>query len=371
MTVILSPGKYVQGAGEMGNLAAYYSKLGEKKAYMIVSPFVLKHYEAQIASGFKKENIPYIMEVFGGECSKNEIKRLTAAVKEAAADVIIGIGGGKAIDTAKAAAYYEKLPVIIVPTIASTDAPTSALSVIYTDEGKFDEYLMLPANPNCVVVDSEVIAKAPSRLLVSGMGDALATLFEARAVAAANKTAMAGGLTSHAALALAQLCYQTIIENGLKAKLAVDANTSSKAVEAVIEANTYLSGVGFESGGLAAAHAVHNGLTVLEEAHSFYHGEKVAFGTIVQLVLENAPLCEIEEVIDFCRSVGLPTTLKQLGLDSVTPEKIMAVAEASCAKGETIHNMPFEVKPEMVYSAILVADKLGGCFTVACPNFSR
>lgn len=360
MTIILSPGKYVQGPGEIENLAAYYSKLGEKKAYLIVDPYILKHYEEALASSFKKQNIPYSMESFGGECSKNEVNRLVSTVKESGADVIIGVGGGKTMDTVKAVAYYQKLPVIIVPTIASTDAPTSALTVLYTDDGKFDEYLFLPANPNCVVVDSAVIAKAPSRLLVAGMGDALATYFEAKATADSGKTAMAGGLTSLTALALAQLCYDTLLENGLKAKLAVDASTTSRAVEAIIEANSYLSGIGFESGGLAAAHAIHNGLTVLEETHNMYHGEKVAFGTIVQMVLENACNCEIEEVIDFCKSVGLPTTLKQLGLDNPSPDKLMAVAKASCAPGETIHNMPFEVTPEAVYSAIIVADNLGG-----------
>ena len=92
-------------------------------------------------------------------------------------------------------------------------------------------------------------------------------------------------------------------------------------------------GLGFESGGLAGAHAIHNGLTVLEECHGMYHGEKVAFGTIAQLVLENAPAKELEEIIDFCIELGLPVTLKQLGAEHITEEQIFAVAEAAC--GET------------------------------------
>jgi len=355
--IILSPSKYVQGPGEIENLAEYFQKLGEKKAYMIVDTFILKHYEEAITSSFKQTNTSYEMFEFGGECSKNEVNRLVANLK--GGDVVIGIGGGKTMDTAKAVAYYAKLPIIIVPTIASTDAPTSALTVLYTDDGQFDEYLFLSSNPNCVVVDSDIIAKAPSRLLVAGMGDALATYFEAKATVASDKTAMAGGTPSLAAMALAQLSFETLLENGVKAKIAVDANVTSKAVEAIIEANTYLSGVGFESGGLAAAHAIHNGLTVLEETHDMYHGEKVAFGTIVQMVLQNNCDCEIGEVIEFCKSVGLPTTLKELGIKNPTPDKLMAVAKASCAEGETIHNMPFKVTAEAVYSAIIVADKLG------------
>lgn len=133
-------------------------------------------------------------------------------------------------------------------------------------------------------------------------------------------------------------------------------------MEKIIEANTLLSGIGFESGGLAGAHAIHNGFTVLEECHHMYHGEKVAFGTITQLVLEDMPADELEDVIGFCIDVGLPVTLKELGVEEVTKEKIMAVAEAACAETDTLHNMPFEVTPEKVYAAIMAADAYGNYF---------
>ncbi|MGL4603581.1 MAG: glycerol dehydrogenase, partial [Iodobacter sp.] len=218
---------------------------------------------------------------------------------------------------------------------------------------------MLPKNPEIVLVDSDIVAKAPARLLVAGMGDALATYFEARATARSGHLAMAGGMPTQAALALAKLCYQTLLQDGLKAKIAVENKVATPAVENIIEANTYLSGVGFESGGLAAAHAVHNGLTLLSECHHLFHGEKVAFGTLVQLALENAPLEEINEVLAFCRSVGLPTCLADMGAGQVSHQALMEVAKAACAPGETIHNMPFNITAELVYGAILVADRLG------------
>ena len=122
--------------------------------------------------------------------------------------------------------------------------------------------------------------------------------------------------------------------------LAAEQHVVTPALERVIEANTYLSGVGFESGGLAAAHAIHNGLTAIPDAHHYYHGEKVAFGTLTQLVLENAPVEEIETVAALCHSVGLPITLAQLDIKADIPGKMRTVAEAACAEGETIHNMP-------------------------------
>lgn len=356
---IISPAKYIQGRGEIRNLGEYYSALGSRGAYAVVDPFILSSYEEEILHGFREKGIPVTLQSFSGECSISEIERIISALREKSADVVIGIGGGKAMDTAKAVSHYADLPVIIVPTIASTDAPCSALSVLYTDDGRFDRYLPLKQNPDAVIADVDIIAKAPLRLLVAGMGDALSTYFEARACKRSGAVTKAGGASTIAALALARACLDTLLADGLKAKIALENKTCCQAVEHIIEANTYLSGIGFESGGLAAAHSIHNGLTILQETRQALHGEKVAFGTIVQLVLENEDLDEIHKIIGFCKSVGLPTTLKELGLDTIDRDKLLRVAEASCAANETIHHMPFAVTPEDVLSAILVADRLG------------
>ncbi len=358
---IISPSKYIQGNGELINLYKHAKALGDK-FLIIASKNGIKRVKPTIEESFKNSGASLIFEAFNGECSRCEIDRLRKCMTDNKCNVIIGIGGGKIFDTAKAIAYYEKSPVIIVPTIASTDAPCSALSVIYTEEGIFSEYLMLPKNPEIVLVDTSIVSKAPARLLIAGIGDALATYFEARACIKSNADTMAGGKATKAAFALAELCYETLLEDGLKAKIAVENKVSTKAVENIIEANTYLSGIGFESCGLAAAHAIHNGFTVLEDCHHLYHGEKVAFGTIVQLVLENSPIEELEEVILFCSEMGLPITLKDMGIKEINRDDIMKVAEASCAEGETIYNMPFPVTAEDVFAAILTADKLGNLY---------
>ncbi len=356
--IIISPSKYVQGANVLESIGEYVKPLGTK-VLAIADSFVTELIGITVSQSCSKADVQLNMAEFVGECSRPEIERLMDIAKECGAEAIIGIGGGKTLDTAKAIAFYSKIPVIVVPTIASTDAPTSALSVIYTPEGEFSEYLMYPSNPNMVIMDTQIIAGAPTRLLVSGMGDALSTYFEARANGISGKATMAGGAPTRSAQALAKLCYETLLEDGLKAKIACDQNLSNTAVENIIEANTYLSGIGFESSGLAAAHAIHNGLTKLEECHHLYHGEKVAFGTLSQLVLENAPMEEINEVINFCRSVGLPTNLTEMGVKEINRDKLLEVAQASCAEGETIHNMPFNVTPELVLAAMLTAHELG------------
>ena len=356
--IIISPSKYVQGANALDNIGQYVKPLG-LKALAIADDFVTGLVGEQVTKSFADAEGGVVLEKFNGECCRPEIERLIALAEQNESDVIIGIGGGKTLDTAKAIAFYRNVPVVVVPTIASTDAPTSALAVIYTEESEFSEYLMIPSNPNMVIMDSKIIAGAPVRLLISGMGDALSTYFEARANARSGGQTMAGGAPTRAAQALAKLCYDTLIEDGLKAKIAAEQGFTSPAVENIIEANTYLSGIGFESSGLAAAHAIHNGLTKLEECHHLFHGEKVAFGTLVHLVLENAPMAEIEEVLAFCKSVGLPTNLHMMGVKELNMDTLLEVAAASCAEGETIHNMPFEVTAESVLSAILTAHKLG------------
>lgn len=352
INIILSPSKYIQGPGSLKEIA----KHTKKNAFVIADEFVLNLTKGSIEESFKNEKLDVSFEIFKGECSKVELNRLKALLKNVKAEIIIGVGGGKALDMSKAIAFYSGLPVVIVPTIASTDAPCSALSVLYTEEGVFDEYLMLPSNPNIVLMDTDIISKAPVRLLVSGMGDALATYFEARACERSGALNMGGGHSTKAAITLAKLCYDTLLSDGRKAMFSVENGVCTKAVENIIEANTYLSGIGFESGGLAGAHAIHNGLTVLEECHHLYHGEKVAFGTLVQLFLENAPVKEIDEVINFCKSVGLPTTLREMGVITIDKKKLNEVAELACAQGETIHNMPFPVNSEMVVAAILTAN---------------
>ncbi len=367
----ISPSKYVQGEDELLNLGYFVNTFG-KSALLIAHPDDVKRVKAKLDKTVEKFGIVLVESGFRGECSRQEVARLKELAAQNACACTIGLGGGKAIDTAKCVAEGNAL--IIVPTIAATDAPTSHSAVLYTEDGAFDDYAYFKQSPSVVLIDTTVIANAPVRFLVSGMGDALSTYFEARATSHSYANVNAGlpcgyregfcgpAKGTNTALALATLCYQTLLSDGAKAKIACEAKCVTPAFENIIEANILLSGLGFESGGLAGAHAVHDGLTILHGTHKFFHGEKVAFGTLVQLVLENSPLDELKQVLDFCLSVGLPVCLADIGVDSITDEELMQVAEKACIPEESIHSMPFPVSAQTVAAAIKAADSLGSAY---------
>lgn len=353
LAVFAAPRRYVQGRGALSTLGAELERLNASTPLVLLDPAV----EEVTRPAIDALNGPHVVS-FGGECSPSEIQRIADAASERGADAVVAVGGGKAMDTAKAVANPAGLALVIAPTIASTDAPTSALSVVYDDDGAFLEYRFWPRNPDLVLVDTEVIARAPVRFLVAGIGDGLSTWFEADASSTTRAAAMAGGAPLHAALTLARLCYDTLLEHGVAARHAVEHGVVTPALERVVEANTLLSGLGFESGGLAAAHSVHNGLTALHETHDYWHGEKVSFGVVTMLVLEGRPTAVLDELMDFCLDVGLPITLGDIGVDAEHAD-LTRVAELACAEGETIHNLPFDVHPGMVVDAMLAADAYG------------
>ena len=309
LSVFCSPSRYTQGRNATASLGQEIVNLGlEGPALIVAGKSAIALLSGVWESSLRTAGLMHSILRFGGECSLLEIEKGKAAARQSDARIIIGTGGGKVLDTARAVASDLNLPVVNCPTVASSDAPCSALSVVYTDEGVFQEYRIYRRNPDLVLVDTEVIARSPARLLVAGMGDALATWFEAKVCADGNVRNMRGGASTRSALALAELCYRTLLEDGVAGLHALQTQVVTPALDRLVEANTLLSGLGFESSGLAAAHAIHNGLTAAAETHHFFHGEKVAFGVLVQLMMESKPRATVEEVLDFSTSVGLPIT---------------------------------------------------------------
>lgn len=350
--IFASPSTYVQGPGALYNSADYIKKLGTK-VILLADKVVYKIVGNDFLDYLKDNKFDVKKVTFAGEASDEEITRVTGIGKDFEAETIIGLGGGKTLDSAKAIADNLGISVAILPTLASTDAPCSRLSVIYTPDGAFEKYRFYTKNPDLVLVDTTVVAGAPASLLASGIADALATNVEAQAVAKGAGHTMLGADQTLVGSAIGAKCEETLFNYGIEAYTAVKAHTASKALDKVVEANTLMSGVGFESGGLSAAHAIHDGLTALHgEIHTMTHGQKVAFGTLTQLFLEGADKKRVDKFLNFYLELDLPTTFADLKIPNVTDEELLEVGKQACADGDTMAEMPFKVAPEDVVEAM-------------------
>ncbi len=303
------------------------------------------------------------MVTFQGECSYEEIDRVVdlLQVEASPVDCLVAVGGGKCVDAGKSIAYRLGIPVVICPSLASNDAPCSALSVIYTEDGAFKAFEFFPMSPALVVVDTRIIAKAPVRYLVAGMGDAMATWYEARTCLQSHRgRSVIGARPTLAAGALAELCANTLFKHGIAAVEAVKNTQVDDALEGVVEANTLLSGVGFESGGITVAHSITQGLTMVHAVHQRYlHGEMVAIGLLAQLVLEEK-IGEARQVAEFFAKVGLPIHLGQIGLSLDHKRQLDDVVEAAMTMMLAfVKNEPFDVDAEMLLDAVLQSHELG------------
>ena len=358
-SVMLAPRKYVQGRGVIDELGTYVAMLG-KKPMVLWDTCVKDIVGERVVASLKQAGMEMIEVIFQGESTHDEVSRVVKLAVEAGVDVSIGIGGGKVLDTAKAAAVEADLKMVTVPTIASTDSPISAASVWYDEEGNCIGWDCWPFNPDIVLVDSQIIAAGPVRAFVAGMGDALATWVEAEAAHKTRATNLGGGVATEAAMAAAQLCFETLMEYGLEAKRAVENHVLTPAVEKVIETNVLHSGLGFESGGLATAHMIGNALSSYPECHNLMHGEKVGFGIVSQLCLDDdVDMDEVYEIVDFEIHVGLPVTFADLNMEDVTREKLKPIADACAGEGSLCANHPFDVCCDSVIDAMIAADALG------------
>ena len=358
-SVLIAPRKYVQGADVLKEAGTYLAMLGKKP--MVLWDATVKGIVGEtVLASIKAAGLEAVDVAFAGECTKAEAARVAQIITDQGADVSVGIGGGKCLDTAKAASVETGVRLMTCPTIASNDSPTSGATVWYDDDHFFLGFDCWPFNPDIVMVDTRVIANGPVRALVAGMGDALSTWVETESALRTWPQNLGGGVPTQAAIAIARLCFETLIEHGVEARRAVELNVVTPSVEKIVEANVLLSGLGFESGGLATAHMIGNLLTGFPECNAYYHGEKVAFGVASQLCLDpDVPIDQTYGIIDWCISVGLPVTFADLNLEGVTRDRLVTIGDVCAGEGSLCANHAFEVTSTGVVDAMIAADALG------------
>jgi glycerol dehydrogenase len=354
-----APQRYVQGDGVLAHVGRYLSLVRVRRVAILISAGGRARHGRALDESLRAAGIESVVRTFAGECSLEEIESHAEVLRAERVDGLIAVGGGKCVDTGKAVAFRIDAPVVVVPTLASNDAPCSALSVLYTSTGVSAGVEFQPRSPALVVVDTGIVAAAAERYLVAGMGDAMATRYEADVCLRNPKAvSMLGARPTIASAAIGESCARTLFEHGAAAAAAVAAGTVNAALEAVVEANTLLSGLGFESGGLAAAHGFAQSFTALPATHaSHLHGEMVAMGTLAQLVLESRG-DEAREVATFFARVGLPVHLGQLSIDARDRDALDTVADAALRVPFTA-NMPMELDAATLRNGLLDAHELG------------
>lgn len=356
LELLISPGKYVSGFDNLNKLGTEVEKLG-KKPMLLLDPKIEKLVEEGITSIEKLCKIEKIY--FNGECSFEEVERIVNLIKEKKCDILVGFGGGKVMDTTKAAGYDSEVKIVTVPTVAATCAAWSSHSAMYTPNGIAETYYPIYKNPDLLFMDKKINSEAPVRYIVSGMVDTLAKWIETKAYTGPieNKNT-----ELEIAIYLAQKCYKEVLEYGIKAVNDVKNGVYSKEVDIILEHNMLtaglVGGIGGEACRAVAAHAINNGLTVLPEiCNKNLHGEVVGFGNLVQLILDGEK-DEAKKIAEFFREIGAPASLEDLGFVNLTEEKMEKIINKAMYKGDTMWNLPYEISFDRIKKAILEANNL-------------
>lgn len=341
-----APHLYIQGPDALERLPELVSGLGDR-AFVVADPFIAERHGSRLMDLLGPLAA---IAVFGGECTAAEIDRMAAMAETHRADVIVGMGGGKAIDTAKGVRIKRGGRIVIVPTIASNDSPTSRLSVIYREDHALSEVRLMVSNPDVVLVDSKVIVEAPVRFFLAGIGDALSKKYEAAQCRSSGARNFYSGLQTECAGAIASHCDTVLRRDALAAAKDVRARRITPEVESVIEAAILLSGLSFENGGLSIAHSLGRGFSVIPAMQAYLHGEQVGFGTLVQLAMTADAGTERRAFSALLSELGLPRRLSEFG---GTGEDARTIAETTMATAPYIRNFERPVSASLIAEAIM------------------
>lgn len=330
MIIYGSPARYIQGRGVLDRAGQELAALGDS-AVIVVDPVLRDSIGAALEASCVAASMTVRLVDFGGECGPPEIERLESVVGAFRPAMVVAAGGGKCLDAGKALAKRLGTRMATVPTIASNDSPTSHVYVLYDGDHRLLRVEKLDRNPDLVLVDLDVIARAPAHLLLAGIGDAFVKRFEVEQCVKSGGVNVFGSSPSLAALAMARGCYDVLRADAVAALAAVKARTADAALARVVEACVLMSGLSFESGGLCIAHAMTRGLSAVKPLAAALHGYQVAYGVTVQLVLERRDAPFMADHAAFFREIGLPLSLADLGLPTPSAEALGTIADLTLA----------------------------------------
>lgn len=354
-----SAGHYIQGPGAIRELPDIAKRFG-RSAMMLIDSFFYDREIGKFQELFFESGVTVHFQTFLGECSEEEIEKIRDTTENlGGVKMLIGFGGGKTLDTARVAAFYLNLPMILVPTAVASNAATSGLSVIYDAQHRSKD-VFLYRNPEYILADTNYIIAAPARMLAAGIGDSLATYFEARNNWRANNinTVMPGYRATLCGRYIAKACRDTLLEYGKWAYMAAEKHLRTEAFENVVEAVNLLSGIGWENNGCSITHGLAAVIPQIEDTKGYLHGECVALCVLIQLILDNENRDEFDRIYQFCKELHLPLCFGDIGITEQVEEKARFVAERACETQGIVRIADYEINPEKIYHAIMFLNAL-------------
>lgn len=353
------PGRYIQGKGALSSLGSCLNEMGYRRPLCITDAVVGRLVWPAVAADLEKDGIAVMHIEFPGECTRAAIAQLCEQAGQHRPDVIVALGGGKTVDAGKGVARELDLSIIVCPTVASNDAPTSRLIVLYDEHHAVAGVDYMKRNPDTVLVDTGIIVQAPARFFAAGIGDAISKKFEAEQCFKSGGNNTYGTPPLNTALLMARHTYEVIEREGVAAYQAACEHRVTQEVENVVEATVLLSGIGFESGGLSLAHALIRGLTAIPAMADKLHGELVAFGTIVQMIADGRPEAEVLSLVSLLKAVDLPVCLAGLGqMQPLTTDEYARITAATLATNYSRNMVPPLTASSLMHS-LREADRLG------------
>ena len=349
----ISPARVLRGENCLANSGQEIAKLG-MRPFVVGGNNTLDTIKPFLEPVLKAEKLVSQSASYSPDCAESSLLKLKNLVKEHQADLVIGVGGGKALDTAKLLAHQCSLPIVTIPTSGATCAAWTALSNIYSEAGAFEYDVTLSHCPELLILDYSLVHTAPQRTLVAGIGDAIAKWYEASVSSGESSSTL---LIS--AVQQARILRDILFQKSAIALQKPDSNEWREVVDATVLLAGVIGGIGGAECRTVAAHAVHNGLTHLVEAHDVLHGEKVAYGILVQLRLEEMVQGNLlaassrQQLIKFYTEIGLPKTLEDLGLGNVSLAQLRKVAIIATQPQSDIHRLPFSVSAEQLIAAMV------------------
>lgn len=353
MTVVIrtGPQEYECSAGVLNSLVDRLEKRGVKKAVIVHGNESWRkarsHFSELLNSDFFIE-----LTVFNGECTYEEVERIHDFAKTHESDTIIGVGGGKVMDTVKYAAAKSGLNSVLIPTLASNCAPWTPISVMYSEEGICLGFDVHTAQVDLLLVDPELIMTSPINYLIAGLADTLAKWYESERILSLPEYAQHPFLSL--AKAAAYQCKTVIIDKGHEA---IDSMTDmnltqafTTIVDTIIAVSGLVGGLGDKYARTTIGHAVHDKLTVYPQTHAFLHGEKVAYGIMVQLSFEDK-WDEIKSLLPLYDTLNLPKSLRDLHLGKLTDNEVKSFSDNITGDGALVAS-GYPISAEKLYESI-------------------